>query len=92
LRLVVLFPFFLRLLLSRVGIIEDAADAVAPQARKIIFRAAQRIKKVDRRCVRAKETFAARKDGSCRAPAAFVNHNVAIPFGSSNKAQALLFS
>ncbi|TGZ47320.1 hypothetical protein DBV15_00127 [Temnothorax longispinosus] len=65
--------------------IEDAADAVAPQARKIILRVAQRIKKVERRCVRAKETLAARKDGRCREPAASVNHNVAISFRSSNE-------
>lgn len=56
---------------------------MAPQARKIILRAAQRIKKVERRCVRAKEALAARKDGRCREPTSSVSRNVAIPFRSS---------
>lgn len=34
---------------------EDAADATAPQARKIIFRAVKRIKKVEGRVARAEK-------------------------------------
>lgn len=39
------------------GHVEDAADAAAPQARKIILRTAKRIKKVEKR------TLAARRGG-----------------------------